>query len=274
MSDPRPDRARRRWPRALIAAVASFVAWGGGQALFGRTRRAVAWLIAIVGATALTTVTVYALFAAIALFLVQLVDAARVGYRAPPEPPLRWPAVGLGFVATATFVVSLRQVVFAAYVIPSSSMAPTIRAGDHILVEQVSRLWRAPARGDLIAFRGGDGRAFVKRVVAIGGDTVAIHGGALIVDGEAVSRGRIGEARYWNQDRWRDAQGRALVAGARGRVRRGARRARAIGSSSRPTPGSTRRLASRGWTSRPASCRAPTRPRSGCTCRCRPAGRA
>jgi signal peptidase I len=65
--------------------------------------------------------------------------------------------------------------------VPSGSMVPTLRSGDSVLVEKLSRGAR---RGDLVVFRRpGNGEIMLKRVVALGGDSVAIEDGALYVDG-------------------------------------------------------------------------------------------
>jgi signal peptidase I len=64
--------------------------------------------------------------------------------------------------------------------IPSASMQPTLRPGDHVLVDHL----QSPRRGDLAVFRApGSGEIVLKRIVAVGGDTVAIEDGALYVDG-------------------------------------------------------------------------------------------
>jgi signal peptidase I len=60
-------------------------------------------------------------------------------------------------------------------------MLPTLRSGDSVLVEKLSHGAR---RGDLVVFhRPGNGEILLKRVVALGGDSVAIEDGALYVDG-------------------------------------------------------------------------------------------
>jgi signal peptidase I len=65
--------------------------------------------------------------------------------------------------------------------VPSGSMVPTLRSGDSVLVEKLSHGAR---RGDLVVFRRpGNGEILLKRVVAVGGDTVALEDGALYVDG-------------------------------------------------------------------------------------------
>ncbi|MFB7338377.1 signal peptidase I, partial [Streptomyces adustus] len=69
--------------------------------------------------------------------------------------------------------------------VESTSMEPTLLAGDHLLVDDRAYRDAPPGRGDLVVFDGSDG-TLVKRVVAVAGDTVAIEDGVLEVDGRAV----------------------------------------------------------------------------------------
>jgi signal peptidase I len=86
-------------------------------------------------------------------------------------------------VVAAMVLAALAAVRFVAepFRVPSGSMVPTLRSGDSVLVEKLSRGAR---RGDLVVFRRpGNGEIMLKRVVALGGDSVAIEDGALYVDG-------------------------------------------------------------------------------------------
>jgi signal peptidase I len=65
-----------------------------------------------------------------------------------------------------------------AYRLASGSMAPTIHAGDLILVNKAAYRGRDPARGELVVFDYpvDESRRFVMRIVAIGGDVVYVQG--------------------------------------------------------------------------------------------------
>jgi signal peptidase I len=71
--------------------------------------------------------------------------------------------------------------------IVTGSMAPTLVPGEHVLASRLSvgeRNWR---RGDVVVFRLDAGsELMIKRIVALGGDTVAIRDGRLYVDGHRV----------------------------------------------------------------------------------------
>ncbi|MEV4379062.1 signal peptidase I [Streptosporangium sp. NPDC049644] len=65
--------------------------------------------------------------------------------------------------------VLLQVFVFRLFWIPSESMENTLREGDGVVVD---KLHGATERGDLVVFKGWNGEDTIKRVVAIGGDTV------------------------------------------------------------------------------------------------------
>jgi len=91
-----------------------------------------------------------------------------------------------GIVSVAgTFYV--RENVVKAYKIPAASMEPTLLVGDHILVDR-SEASRAPRRGDLIVFQypKDPSKDFVKRVVAVAGDTVELKDKVLLINGKVV----------------------------------------------------------------------------------------
>ena len=92
----------------------------------------------------------------------------------------------------------LRGCVVQGFKVPSGSMLPTLQVGDHILVWRLGYgapaplfdgwLWRwgDPEVGEVVILeRGGEpGSYYVKRVAAVGGETVEMRNGRLIVDGE------------------------------------------------------------------------------------------
>jgi signal peptidase I len=95
----------------------------------------------------------------------------------------------------------IRAFFFEAFQIPTGSMIPTLRIGDHLFVNKFiygvripwTRLrffdWRQPRRGEVIVFeypgQGPEqGKDFIKRVVAVPGDRVRIEGYTLYVNGE------------------------------------------------------------------------------------------
>jgi len=69
----------------------------------------------------------------------------------------------------------------------SSSMSPTLRAGDQVLVDKYFTHGRMPHRHDIVVLSSpGTGELLVKRVAAVAGDTVGLDAGVLVVNGHAV----------------------------------------------------------------------------------------
>ncbi|MBM4178147.1 MAG: signal peptidase I [Ignavibacteria bacterium] len=89
----------------------------------------------------------------------------------------------------AVVAILLRVFVIGAYEIPSHSMENTLLSGDFIVVSKLAYLWSDVHRGDIVIFRHHDSIAqfnnqlFVKRVVAVPGDTVRLTEDAIIVNG-------------------------------------------------------------------------------------------
>jgi signal peptidase I len=105
----------------------------------------------------------------------------------PRRRTVRW-VIELVVILAAAFVLALlvQQFVVKPFAIPSPSMEPTLVEGDRVLVNRLVYHFRSPQRGDVIVFHppgrpGSD--PFIKRVVAVGGDTVAVHDGLLYVNG-------------------------------------------------------------------------------------------
>jgi signal peptidase I len=103
--------------------------------------------------------------------------AAARGRRRPP-------LLSLGIALIALLVV-VKIFVAEPFRIPSQSMEPTLRPGDQALVDKLGG--KPPRRGDLVAFHAPrTGEILLKRVVAVGGDTVGLEDGVLVVDGRQI----------------------------------------------------------------------------------------
>jgi signal peptidase I len=101
--------------------------------------------------------------------------------------PSRWYAyvgfVALVYVAALPMAFVVRRYFFQTYKIPSGAMEPTLLIGDQIVVDKRPRQAR---RGDVIVFVFPPDRSkdFVKRVIAVGGDTVAVKNGIVYLNGQ------------------------------------------------------------------------------------------
>jgi signal peptidase I len=104
------------------------------------------------------------------------------------------------FVVAVILAILIRALFFQAFKIPSSSMEPTLLIGDHILVNKfwygvripfTNARWPdfvQPGRGDVIVFIYPEDRTkdFIKRVIAVGGDTIEIRNKKVILNGKEV----------------------------------------------------------------------------------------
>jgi signal peptidase I len=79
----------------------------------------------------------------------------------------------------------IRMFVVEAFKIPSGSMIPTLLVGDHLLVNKFIYKFTEPKRGDIIVFKYPDdpSRNFIKRLIAVGGDTVELRDKVVYVNG-------------------------------------------------------------------------------------------
>ncbi|MBD3782561.1 MAG: signal peptidase I [Micrococcales bacterium] len=105
---------------------------------------------------------------------------------APAIPRRRRRAVDV-VLAAALLLTVARVWVLEPVEVPSTSMTPTIEAGDHVLVDHVVPLVRGYHRGDVVVLSApGSGELLVKRVAGVAGDEVAVRDGVLEVDGVPV----------------------------------------------------------------------------------------
>ncbi|MDB4913176.1 MAG: Signal peptidase [Gemmatimonadetes bacterium] len=128
--------------------------------------------------------------------------------------------VKIGFVSITMFVL-LRTFVVEAFKIPSGSMEGTLLIGDFLLVNKLvygaevpltgRRLpaVRQPQRGDVIVFEWPKDRTknFVKRLVGLPGDTLAMRDAVLIRNGLALSEPYVSHSDpdsdpVWDDFRW------------------------------------------------------------------------
>src|SRR5262245_43565288 len=73
---------------------------------------------------------------------------------------------------------------YAIYRMPSVSMEPTFRRDSVFIVNAATLRDRDPRPGEIVVFLHPSGNGmYVKRVVAVGGSTIAIRSGAVVVDG-------------------------------------------------------------------------------------------
>jgi len=107
----------------------------------------------------------------------------------------------------------IRAFAIQAFKIPSGSMRPTLKEGDRLLVSKLSYGPRIPftekrihgfsklKRGDVIVFDStvDPKKDFIKRLIALGGETVEIENGDVYINGELVTHPVIKNNYYFNR---------------------------------------------------------------------------
>ncbi|MBN1288017.1 MAG: signal peptidase I [Actinobacteria bacterium] len=125
-------------------------------------------------------------------------------------------------IAAIIFAVFLQSFVVKTFVITSTSMSPTLKEGDRVMVDKMTYLFRKPRRGDIILFRyppdtprakstsnvfywpfermgevlwltHKDTTPYVKRVVATAGETVELKKGKLYIEGEEIEEDYVSD---------------------------------------------------------------------------------
>jgi signal peptidase I len=81
------------------------------------------------------------------------------------------------------------------FYIPSESMVPTLKIGDVLLVDEFEYRMHKPRRGEIVVFKPPiDSQSdFIKRVIAVPGDTLRIDNGNVYVNGVALKEPYIAE---------------------------------------------------------------------------------
>jgi len=182
--------------------IGSFFFPGFGQGLVGRTRRMVLWLVATqlsFAATLLAPALAYAIM--LAVHVAAAIDAF-LCLRGTTAPGNRKLAV----IAVVTIILLSqiwRVLAVEAFRIPSTSMNPTVEIGDHISVDKLSKLWRSPARADVVVYHMPcePDRDYVGRVIAVASDTVEVRCDVVYVNKSAVTNRLVDkDARYRDYD--------------------------------------------------------------------------
>ena len=120
------------------------------------------------------------------------------------------------FVIAAILALFIRTFFIQAFKIPSGSMRETLIEGDRLMVNKLrygpkipfskNRLpgLRQPKRGDIIVFIFPEDpkRDFIKRLIALPGETVEIRNGSIYINGQMVADPPIKDIMYYNRGRY------------------------------------------------------------------------
>jgi signal peptidase I len=110
-----------------------------------------------------------------------------------PQRPRSALASALEFVGMILLAVALatilRTFVVEPFRIPSGSMIPAIEIGDQVIVNKFIYRFGKPSYGDVVILDDPTGEMpmLIKRVIAVGGQTLDVRDGKVWVDGEALT---------------------------------------------------------------------------------------
>lgn len=88
---------------------------------------------------------------------------------------------GAIFAAIYLFVAQFHKV-------SGNSMVPTFKSGDYLITEKVTYRFNSPKKGDIIVLKNpkDESEDFIKRIIALPGDTIKIENNIVYVNGEAI----------------------------------------------------------------------------------------
>ena len=87
----------------------------------------------------------------------------------------------------------IRQFVVELYIVDGPSMRPTLQSQQRLVVNKFIYRFRAPEKGEILVFQypRDPSRDFIKRVIAVPGDTVEIKDGRVLVNDQVLSEDYI-----------------------------------------------------------------------------------
>lgn len=198
------ERTRHAW----LAALLSLLMPGVGHAYCGQLTRglvfgllygvaipAVLGLLAYFGPASTVLFGFLMVVASLGVVATATADAYRLARRTKSNyEPTSCNSLGLYVLlglliqgSSMGYTLHVRSSLFEAFRVPAASEYPTIIPGDRILVDKTTYRKTAPERGDTVLFKPPDENwriHYIKRVVAVAGDTVEIRDGFVRINGE------------------------------------------------------------------------------------------
>jgi signal peptidase I len=196
-----------------LALLLSLIMPGVGHIYVGRTRRGlvvlgllIAWpwlFFFLIHEGLLPRFWVFAalLVMLVALSLFALIDPVLKARRAGAprlRPPRRWHAcagvLAVGWITSPIPCVLVYRIPASGYFqVSSPSMEPTLHPGEVLLADPVYYRHHAPARGEVIIYFNPKHPTapFIKRIIALAGDRIAVRDGRVIVNGMPVDEPHI-----------------------------------------------------------------------------------
>jgi signal peptidase I len=211
LADYAPTHAtERRGPSPLVAGLLTVLTPGLGHLYIGQARRGITLFVLVMIADTLLMFAMMGVLARfwmfaiclallLGLWLFIMIDATTRAYRmrdVPHQGYNRWPLYAGAFVLAC--LVFAAPCFYAVHAKASghllwmnavtASMEPTLREGEYFLADATYYRSRPPSRGEVAVYMHPkqEDLHYIKRIIAVEGDRVAIKGGRTIVNGMAV----------------------------------------------------------------------------------------
>jgi signal peptidase I len=204
-----------------VAAMFSLIMPGLGQVYCGRLKRGlvlnflnilplplIIWLFHFSAAPVVIPITLLLILAGGIVQLIAICDSAYLAKRTGTNYQLKDYNGSLVYILFILIVTGgsigsslyLRDQTLEAFRVPAASCYPTIMPNDRILANKSAYKSTDPKRGDLVVFLNPTNRHinFIKRVVAVAGDTVEIKDGLLYINDEKLQRLKLPQSTLDN----------------------------------------------------------------------------
>lgn len=112
----------------------------------------------------------------------------------------------------------IKTFVFNTTYVLGNSMYPTLHERDRLFANKLPLFFSGPDRGDIVVLEAPDAenKDYIKRVIGIGGDTVAIIDGKVYLNGKVLEEDYIEEGSYthvYSENYWEVPEGYVFVLG-------------------------------------------------------------
>ena len=121
----------------------------------------------------------------------------------------------ISIVVAVVLAFLIRQFVVELYIVDGPSMRPTLQSQQRLVVNKFIYRFREPEKGEILVFQypRDPSRDFIKRVIAIPGDTVEIKDGRVLVNDQVLSEDYILEKTRGDYPKSTVPQGTVFVMG-------------------------------------------------------------
>ena len=121
----------------------------------------------------------------------------------------------ISIIVAVVLAFGIRTFLVEPYMVSGPSMMNTLQDRERLLVNKLVYYTRQPKRGEIIVFKypSDTRRDFIKRVIAVGRDTIEIRDGKTYVNGEALDESYIREPFHTNLPRTTVPAGHIFVMG-------------------------------------------------------------